>query len=108
MTPPVVVEVVVAHRTNNDGVNDTTSSSRMRHELLSYRKARVINDDYIHGSNSSRLMMTSTSGDRTGRRVLHTKSETRTAMTDADSVHRMKQHLINSQKEKILVYRDVE
>ena len=93
-SPPVVVEVV--HRNNDDGINDTTN--RMRRELLSYRKARVINDDYIRG-NSSRLIKSSSDGGNRTRGVVHTKIETR---TDADSVHRMKQHLINYQKGKCL------
>ena len=41
-TTPPVVEVVVQGN-SDDGMNDTTN--RMRRELLSYRKARVINDD---------------------------------------------------------------
>ena len=100
-SPPVVVEVV--HRNNDDGINDTTN--RMRRELLSYRKARVINDDYIRG-NSSRLMTPrSSNGSNRTRRVVTndcmTKCETRSKMEN-ESVHRMKQHLINYQKGKCL------
>ena len=103
-SPPVVVEVVVVpHRNNSDdGINDTTN--RMRRELLSYRKARVINDDYIHG-NSTRLTTTRSNGGNRTRRVVTndcmTKCETRSTMAN-ESVHRMKQHLINYQKGKCL------
>ena len=102
-TPPVVVEVVVPHRNSDDGINDTTN--RMRRELLSYRKARVINDDYIHGSSTRLTTTRSSDGSYRTRGVVTndcmTKCETRSTMAN-ESVHRMKQHLINYQKGKCL------